>query len=309
MGKYIVRRIIWLPLILTAVSAVTFTLGTYGPGDPVQVALGTKYNPKTADRLRESLGLNRPVLIQYVDYMWGVVKGDFGESFRYRGRSVSSLLFPKMLVSFQVNLVAMTVSVFLGLPLGVWLAHKQGSWMDPAAVTVSLVLMSVPIMVSIPLVLWGLCLKLSIVPCSGWGGIIDLRIIVPAITMGIPGVAGLARLMRSSTLDTMNMDFVRTAHSKGLSNRLIDSRHILKNALMPIVTVLSFSLAGMLTTGFITERILGIPGVGDFAIQSIFNRDYPVIMAFTLILSFAFVIANLVADVVYTIIDPRIRYG
>ncbi len=309
MGKYIVRRIIWLPLILTAVSAVTFTLGTYGPGDPVQVALGTKYNPKTADRLRESLGLNRPVLIQYVDYMWGVVKGDFGESFRYRGRSVSSLLFPKMLVSFQVNLVAMTVSVFLGLPLGFWLAHKQGSWMDPAAVTVSLVLMSVPIMVSIPLVLWGLCLKLSIVPCSGWGGIIDLRIIVPAITMGIPGVAGLARLMRSSTLDTMNMDFVRTAHSKGLSNRLIDSRHILKNALMPIVTVLSFSLAGMLTTGFITERILGIPGVGDFAIQSIFNRDYPVIMAFTLILSFAFVIANLVADVVYTIIDPRIRYG
>ena len=309
MGKYIVRRIIWLPLILTAVSAVTFTLGTYGPGDPIQVALGTKYNPKTADRLRESLGLNRPVLIQYVDYMLGVVKGDFGESFRYRGRSVSSLLFPKMLVSFQVNLVAMTVSVFLGLPLGFWLAHKQGSWMDPAAVAVSLVLMSVPIMVSIPLVLWSLCLKLSIVPCSGWGGIIDLRIIVPAITMGIPGVAGLARLMRSSTLDTMNMDFVRTAHSKGLSNRLIDSRHILKNALMPIVTVLSFSLASMLTTGFITERILGIPGVGDFAIQSIFNRDYPVIMAFTLILSFAFVIANLVADVAYTIIDPRIRYG
>ena len=146
MGKYIVRRIIWLPLILTAVSAVTFTLGTYGPGDPVQVALGTKYNPKTADRLRESLGLNRPVLIQYVDYMWGVVKGDFGESFRYRGRSVSSLLFPKMLVSYQVNLVALTVSVFLGLPLGFWLAHKQGSWMDPAAVSVSLVLMSVPIM-------------------------------------------------------------------------------------------------------------------------------------------------------------------
>lgn len=303
------RRIIWLPLVLASVSAVTFMLGTYGPGDPVQVALGTKYDPKTADRLRESLGLNRPVLVQYVDYMFGVVKGDFGESFRYRGRSVSSLLFSKILVSFQVNLVGMAVSVCLGLPLGFWLAHKQGSWMDPAVVAVSLMLMSVPIMVSIPLVLWGLCLKLSILPCSGWGGLIDLRIIVPAITMGIPGVAGLARLMRSSTLDTLNMDFVRTARSKGLSSRLIDSRHILKNALIPIVTVLSFSLAGMLTTGFITERILGIPGVGDFAIQSIFNRDYPVIMALTLILSFAFVIANLIADVAYTIIDPRIRYG
>ena len=212
-----------------------------------------------------------------------------------------------MWVSFQVNLAAMVVSLSIGLPLGFWIAHKQGTWLDPAAVTVSLVLMSVPIMVSIPLVLWGLCLKLSWVPCSGWGGLFDPRIIVPAITMGIPGVAGLARLMRASTLDVMGRDFVRTAHSKGLHPLLIDYRHILRNALIPIVTVLSFSLAGMLTTGFITERILGIPGVGDFAIQAIFNRDYPVIMAITIITSSAFVIANLIADIAYTFIDPRIR--
>ena len=178
---------------------------------------------------------------------------------------------------------------------------------DPAAITLSLVLMSIPIMVSIPLVLWGLCLKLSLVPCSGWGGLFDTRIIVPAITMGIPGIAGLARLMRASTLDVLGQDFVRTAHAKGLSPLLIDQRHILKNALIPIITILSFSLAGMLTTGFITERLLGIPGVGDFAIQAIFNRDYPVIMAFTLILSTAFVVANLIADIAYTMVDPRIR--
>tara|TARA_B100001167_G_C16702241_1_gene272262 strand:- start:313 stop:696 length:384 start_codon:yes stop_codon:yes gene_type:complete len=125
--------------------------------------------------------------------------------------------------------------------------------------------------------------------------------------MGIPGVAGLARLMRASTLDVMGQDYIRTATSKGIHPRSIDYRHILRNALIPIVTVLSFSLAGMLTTGFITERLLGIPGVGDFAIQSIFNRDYPVIMAFTLILSMAFVLANLLADIAYTMIDPRIR--
>ena len=307
MWKFVLRRVMWIPFLLTAVSAVTFVLGTYGPGDPVQVMMGTKYDPIVAERLRESFGLNRPVIVQYADYMWGVLRGDFGESLRYRGKSVGSLLASKMWVSFQVNLAAMFVSLSIGLPLGFWIAHKQGTWLDPATVTVSLVLMSVPIMVSIPLVLWGLCLKLSWVPCSGWGGLFDPRIVVPAITMGIPGVAGLARLMRASTLDVMGRDFVRTAHSKGLHPLLVDYRHILRNALIPIVTVLSFSLAGMLTTGFITERILGIPGVGDFAIQSIFNRDYPVIMAITIITSSAFVIANLIADIAYTIVDPRIR--
>jgi len=296
-----------LPVLLLMVSAVTFALGTYGPGDPVRVMLGTKYDEATAERLRSSLGLDRPVIVQYADYVSGAIRGDFGESLRYRGRSVGSLLASKMWVSFQVNLAAMFVSLSIGLPLGFWIAHKQGTWMDPAAVTLTLILMSVPIMVSIPVVLWGLCLKLSLVPCSGWGGFFDLRIILPAITMGIPGVAGLARLMRVSTLDVFGQDFIRTARAKGLSERYIDVRHVLRNAIIPVVTILSFSLAGMLTTGFITERLLGIPGVGDFAIQAIFNRDYPVIMAFTLILSSAFVVANLLADIAYSLIDPRIR--
>ena len=307
MWIYITRRLLWLPILLLMVSAVTFVLGTYGPGDPVRVMLGTKYDEETADRLRSSLGLDRPVIVQYVDYVSGAVRGDFGESLRYRGRSVGTLLASKMWVSFQVNLAAMLVSLLVGLPLGFWIAHRQGTWMDPAAVSFTLILMSIPIMVSIPIVLWGLCLKLSLVPCSGWGGFFDLRIVVPAITMGVPGIAGLARLMRASTLDVVGQDFVRTAKAKGLSESRIDVRHVLRNAIIPIVTILSFSLAGMLTTGFITERLLGIPGVGDFAIQSIFNRDYPVIMAFTIILSTAFVIANLLADIAYSIIDPRIR--
>ncbi len=309
MWIYITRRLLWLPVLLLMVSAVTFTLGTYGPGDPVRVMLGTKYDEATAERLRSSLGLDRPVIVQYADYVSGAIRGDFGESLRYRGRSVGSLLVSKMWVSFQVNLAAMFVSLSIGLPLGFWIAHKQGTWLDPAAVASTLVLMSIPIMVSIPIVLWGLCLKLSLVPCSGWGGFFDLRIIVPAITMGIPGVAGLARLMRASTLDVFGQDFIRTARAKGLSERYIDIRHVLRNAIIPVITILSFSLAGMLTTGFITERLLGIPGVGDFAIQAIFNRDYPVIMAFTLILSTAFVLANLLADIAYSLIDPRIRFS
>ena len=307
MWIYITRRLLWLPALLLMVSAVTFVLGTYGPGDPVRVMLGTKYDEETADRLRSSLGLDRPVIVQYADYISGAIRGDFGESLRYRGRSVGSLLASKMWVSFQVNLAAMVVSLSIGLSLGFFIAHKQGTWVDPAAVSLTLILMSIPIMVSIPIVLWGLCLKLSLVPCSGWGGFFDLRIIVPAITMGIPGVAGLARLMRASTLDVFGQDFIRTARAKGLSERYIDIRHVLRNAIIPVVTILSFCLAGRLTTGLITDRLLGIPGVGDFAIQAIFNRDYPVIMAFTLILSSAFVVANLLADIAYSLIDPRIR--
>ena len=309
MWVYIARRILWLPVLLFAVSIVTFTLGRFGPGDPVQVILGARYEERAAERLRESLGLNRPFFVQYADYMWGAIRGDLGESIRFRGRSVSSLLGAKMWVSFQVSLAALIVSVGIGLPLGFWVAHKQGRWEDPAVVSLSLILMSIPIMVTIPFMLWAFCLKLSWLPCSGWGGFWDVRIIVPAITMGIPGVAGLARLMRASTLDVMGQDFIRTARAKGLSEAVVDLRHVFKNSLIPIVTVLSLSLPALLSTGIITERILGIPGAGNLAIEAIFNRDYPVIMAITLVGAGAFVIANLVADIVYTIIDPRIRYS
>ena len=308
MWIYIARRLLWLPFLLFAVSAITFALGRFGPGDPVEVMLGTRYEPETAARLRHSLGLDRPFIVQYADYMWGVLHGDFGESLRYRDRSVGALLAPKIWVSFQVNAAAMVVSLGIGLPLGFWIAHRQGTWTDPAAVAIALVLMSIPIMVTIPFVLWLSCLKLGWVPCSGWGGLFDARIVVVAITMGIPGVAGFTRLMRASTLDVLGQDFIRTALSKGLSEFTVDYRHVLKNALIPIVTILAFSLAGMLTTSFVLETILGIPGVGQFVIDSIWNRDYPVIMAITLMLASAFVIANLLADIAYSLVDPRIRY-
>ena len=217
MWVYIARRLLWLPVLLLAVSFVTFALGRFGPGDPVQVILGARYEEETADRLREQLGLNRPFFVQYGDYVWKAMRGDLGESIRFRGRAVSELLGAKMWVSFQVSIAALIVSVGLGLPLGFWVAHKQGRWEDPTVVSLSLVLMSIPIMVTIPFMLWAFCLKLSWLPCSGWGGFWDVRIIIPAITMGIPGVAGLARLMRASTLDVMGQDFIRTARAKGLS--------------------------------------------------------------------------------------------
>ena len=308
MWKYIVKRLLWLPVLLLAASLMTFTLGRFGPGDPVRVILGNRYDPVIAERIRAQLGLDRPFFVQYGDYIWNFVQGDFGESYRYRGQPVRELIIRKMWVSAQLAIAAMTISLGFGLPIGFFIAHRQGRWEDPTAVTIALVLMSVPVMVSVPALLWTFCLKLSWVPCSGWGGVFDLRIIVPAITMGVPGIAGLTRLMRASTLDTLGQDFIRTAQSKGLAQMTVNSRHVFRNSLIPIVTILAFSLAGLISGAFITETIMGIPGIGRFAVESVFNRDYPVIMAVTLIGSGAFVLANLLADVTYAFIDPRIRY-
>lgn len=308
MSQYILARLIWIPFLLISVAFITFILGRFGPGDPVEIMMGTKYDPVVAERIRIEMGLDKPILNQFGAYLNDVIRGDFGESLRYRGRSVSELIAPKLLVSAKLSLVALLISVTIGLPLGFMVAHKQGTWIDPLIVSISLFFMSIPIMITIPALLWFGCLKTDLVPCSGWGGIFDKRIIIPSLTMGIPGIAFMIRIMRASTLDVLGQDYIRTAKAKGLSFYTVSNRHVLRNAMIPIVTILSFSLAGILGGAFITETILGIPGVGRFSVESIFNRDYPVIMAITLISAVAFIFANLLADISYSIIDPRIRY-
>ena len=273
--------------------------------------LGNRYEegsvrlPKTS---APSSAWTKPFAVQYASYMWGVLQGDFGESYRFRGRPVSELLISKMWVSFQVNLAALIVSLSVGLPLGFYIAHRQGMWQDPTTVLDRADPHVHPDNGQHSRVSRRCLRQDDLLPCSGWGGFWDKRMITVAVTMGIPGVAGLLRLMRASTLDVMGQDFIRTAYAKGLTSFSVDYRHVLKNAIIPIITIMSFTLAGMLSTGFITERILGIPGMGSLAIDSIFNRDYPVIMAITIIGSTAFVLANLLADISYSLVDPRIRY-
>lgn len=298
----------WIPFLLISVAFITFFLGRFGPGDPIEIMMGTKYDPIVAERIRSEMGLDRPIISQFGSYLKNASQGDFGESLRYRGRSVSDLIGPKLIVSAKLSFVSLLISILIGLPLGFLIAHKQGTWIDPFIVTISVTFMSIPIMITIPALLWIGCLKTDLVPCSGWGGLFDKRIIIPALTMGIPGIAFMIRIMRASTLDVLGQDYIRTAKAKGLNFFTISNRHVLRNSMIPIVTILSFALAGILGGAFITETILGIPGIGRFSVESIFNRDYPVIMAITLIGAVAFILANLVADISYSIIDPRIRY-
>ena len=309
MGIYIARRTAWLPFILLIVSFITFVLGRYGPGDPVELLMGQHSNPEVVQRIREQRGLNDPILVQYRRYLWGVVRGDFGESFKYRGRSVGLLLKKKMLVSGQLNIAALIISVGLGIPIGLFAALKQGTIWDTGAVIFTLVGQSIPVFLTAPALLLVFALKLDVLPTQGWGGFFDARIILPAVAMGVPGVAILTRLTRASTLDVISQDYIRTARAKGLRESTVRSRHILRNSMIPVVTTLGFSLAGLVFTSFIVERFFGIPGMGNLFIEAIFARDYPIINAVIIIGTSLFVLANLVVDLIYPFMDPRIRLG
>ena len=178
--------------------------------------------------------------------MGGVLRGDFGKSSKHGILPVRDLIFPKMCVSAQLAFVGLLISLIFGVPLVFFIAHHQGTWYDPTSVVITLILMSIAPMISVPGLLWLFCLKLHWVPCSGWNGLFDGRILVPAIALGVPGIAGFVRLMRASTLDVLGQEFIRTARAKGLSVFIIDIRHVLRNAIIPVVTILAFSLAGLI---------------------------------------------------------------
>ncbi len=309
MGTYILHRMVWLPIILLIVSFITFALGRFGPGDPVEVLMGQYADPVVVERIREQRGFNDNIMVQYGRYLKNVVQGDFGESFKYRGRTVSELLKKKMWVSAQLNMAALFLSVSIGIPLGLFAAIRQGTLWDTGTVAFTLLGQSIPVFLTAPVVLLVFALKLDILPTHGWGGFFDTRIILPAIVMGVPGIAIITRLTRASTLDVISQDYIRTARAKGLSEFTVQRRHVLRNAMIPVITMLGFSLAGIAFTSFIVERFFGIPGIGNLFIESIFARDYPIINAVIIIGTTMFVAANLIVDLLYPWLDPRIRLG
>ena len=309
MGTYVVKRLLWLPIILLIVSFITFALGRFGPGDPVEVLMGQYADEKVVERIREQRGFNDNIFVQYGRYLKNVTRGDFGESFKYRGRTVGELLKKKMWVSAQLNLAALFLSVGIGVPLGLFAALRQGTIWDTATVALTLLGQSIPVFLTAPVVLLIFALKLDILPTHGWGGFFDTRIILPAVVMGVPGIAIITRLTRASTLEVLGQDYIRTARAKGLSEFLVQRRHVLRNALIPVITMLGFSLAGIAFTSFIVERFFGIPGIGNLFIESIFSRDYPIINAVIIIGTTMFVIANFIVDFLYPCLDPRIRLG
>ncbi|MCX6024397.1 MAG: ABC transporter permease [Chloroflexi bacterium] len=309
MAAYLIRRLLWMPIVLFFVTLLTFTLGFYGPGDPVKVMMGQHNDPGVEERLRAYYGLDQPFHVQYAKFIWNAVHLDFGESFRYRGTPVSELLAQRVWVSAQMGIAATLVSLIAGLALGLWSAVNQGKAIDTAVVTFALLLGSLPVFIVQPVLVLVLSRWLKLVPSSGWGGLFDLRIIMPLIVLSLGSIGALTRMMRASTLEVIGQDFVRTARAKGLSETSVLIDHVSRVAVLPISTVLGLSLATLVEGAFITETLFGLPGVGRLMVDSLFNRDYPVIMAMTTLVAVMYVFANAVVDIGYTFLDPRIRIG
>jgi ABC-type dipeptide/oligopeptide/nickel transport system permease component len=305
---YVIRRLLWAPVILLAVSFIAFTITRFGPGDPLRLAAGQYSDPAILERVRHEERLDKPLLQQYGIYLENLAQGKLGESFTYRGRDVAEIIFPKIWVSAQLGLVALFIIFAIGVPMGVFAALRQGTWSDPFSIGVLLLFQSVPVVVTVPIMLLIFVLKLHWLPAAGWGGILDSRIVMPALAISLPGIAGIARLTRATTLSVLREDYVRTARAKGLREFTVISRHVVRNSLLPLVTVVGISLATLVEGAFFTEYLLGIPGIGQFAVKSVEGRDYNVILALVLILTTTFIIANIVIDVAYTVIDPRVRY-
>ena len=310
MGAYTLRRLLWMPFLLLIVTFITFALLRFGPGDPVQIWLGQHQNDEVRERIRQELGLDDSIPVQYVRYVEGVVtRLDFGQSFRYRNTSVRDLIAKRIPVSLQLNLAAIIITLGVGIPVGLFAALRQGTGWDNVVVAVALGFQSLPVFITAPVLLLIFALQLGILPTSGWDGFFSPKIVMPALVMGVPGIAIVVRLVRASVLDVLGQDYIRTARAKGLNETVVRYRHILRNAMIPVVTTFGFTIAGLAGGTFIVEIYFGIPGVGLFTIESLFQRDYPVLMAFAIVSTTLFVLANLIVDLTYPLLDPRIRLG
>jgi oligopeptide transport system permease protein len=266
--------------------------------------------------------IDEPVWKQFVYYLWGLAQGDLGPSFRYRGRTVNDIIKDSLPVSAQLGALSLALALFIGIPMGIIAALKHNTILDYSSTFVAVIGVSIPNIVLGPLLIWIFALKLDWFPVARWGaqppfflGFLPKlnsdffqHAVLPTLTLGTALSASIARLTRASLLQVIREDYIRTARAKGLSERAVVIFHALKNSLIPVVTILGPMFAAILTGTFVVEHIFGIPGLGRHFVTSIGNRDYAVIMGVTLLYSVMLVVANLMVDITYAWLDPRIRY-
>ena len=305
MFGFIIRRVLWAIPVLLAISMISFSLMHAVPGNPFDQDPDKPLPATIVERLTEFYNLDDPLPKQYLDYMWNAVRGDLGPSYAYRNRSVNEIIVRHFPISLLLGLLGLGVSLVIGVPLGIISALRQNTVVDYFAMFFAISGVSVPAMTLGPFLIWLFALQLGILPVARWGS--WQQTILPMITLGVGGAAILARLTRASMLQVIREDYIRTARAKGVSERMVTIKHALRNALIPVVTVLGPMVAAMVTGSMIVERIFAIPGLGKFYVESVGGRDYPVIMGLTLFYAVLLVTANLVVDITYSWIDPRIR--
>jgi oligopeptide transport system permease protein len=302
---YIGRRFLWIIPVLFTVSIITFFLMHAVPGGPWD---RDKQLPKgTQDRLNAQYGLDQPVYIQYINWAASFIQGDLGPSYRYQDRRVNDIVADGIWTTVQLGLMAFALSVIVGIPLGIFaaLGHNRGP--DYISTSLSIVGIATPVFVLAIILIVLFSVQLGWFPTGGWKG--PQYWVLPTIALAGFPIAVIARYTRASMLEVTRKDYIRTAHSKGLKDQAVVSRHMIRNALIPVVTILGPTLAFLVTGSFIIERIFGIPGIGQFYITAISTRDYSLLMAMTMLYAFAVAFLNVIVDVLYAYIDPRIRYS
>jgi len=304
---YVLRRVLWMIPSLLVVFTLTFIVVHATPGGPWDES-EKPLPPAVKANLDRQYHLDDPLPKQYVDYLAGAVRGDFGPSYRNVERSVSDIVGATLPVSLQLGAASMLFALVVGIPLGVLAAMRQNTWVDFVASLVTVSGISTPPFVRVTLLIVVFSLALPWLPTGGWEGLGDVRLIIPMVAIGTGPAAILARYTRSSLLEVLPQDFLRTARAKGLAEQAVVLRHALKNALIPVVTVAGVTLANVITGAFFVERIYGVPGIGRQFVDSVSGRDYPLLLGIVLVFALLISVVNLLVDVSYGFLDPRIRY-
>lgn len=305
MVRYIVRRLLWMVLVLWIVATFTFFMMRLAPGGPFDKERVIPQSVKV--NIEKAYHLDEPLWQQYLRYMNDVAHGNFGPSFKYPDRTVNEIIAQGLPVSAQVGFWALMVSMVIGIPAGVIAALRQNRAADYTAMSFAMVGVSIPNFVLGPILMLVFALWIGWLPVAGWGE--PGNVVLPAVTLGTAYAAYVARLTRSGMLEVVHQDFIRTARAKGLPERIVVLRHALKGGLLPVVSFLGPAAAGLLTGTVVVERIFGIPGIGQFFVTSALNRDYTMVMGTVLLFSAVLILFNLVVDVAYGFLDPRVRYS
>ena len=305
--RFVLTRIASVALVLWGVTTLVFFLIHWLPGDPVDVMLGDYAQAADREELRKKLGLDQSLLVQYWVYLKGVVTLNWGTSFYDENKTVFSLIRETWPASLELALSSLLVAVLIAFPLGILAAVRKNTPWDQGAMAFSLLGVSVPNILLGPVLILVFSLWLGWFPVSGREA--SGSLVLPSITLGTAMAAILSRMMRSSLLEVLNEDYIRTARAKGLSERAVILKHALRNALLPVVTLLGLQLGGLLAGAVITETIFAWPGIGKLTVDAILSRNYPVVQACVLVVSVFYVLINILTDLLYAWIDPRIRQG
>jgi peptide/nickel transport system permease protein len=311
---YILRRLVLLLPVLLIVGVVVFILVHLTPGDPAAVMLGPEASNEQVQQLRDQLGLNDPIYVQFINWVGGAIHLDFGNSI-FLNMPVTTALWQRAQPTGLLTLYALIVSLLIGVPSGIFAAVRRNSLLDRGLMALSVSGAAMPSFYLAILLILLFAVTLHWLPSGGYVSITDnpvqhfKRMLMPAFSLGFANAALLARLIRSSMLDVLREDYIRTAYSKGLAQRRVITLHALRNALIPAITVVGSSLGALLGGAVITETVFTLPGMGQLVVQSVLRRDFPVIQGAVMVIAAIYVLANLLVDVLYIYIDPRVRYG